>query len=34
MTAEEIALQLHEPASTIRREIRSAIAWLRREMET
>ena len=34
MTAEEIALHFDEPAYTIRREIRSAIAWLRREMET
>lgn len=34
MTAEEIALHFDEPAHAIRREIRCAIAWLRREMET
>jgi RNA polymerase sigma-70 factor (ECF subfamily) len=34
MTAEEIASHFDEPAYTIRREIRSAIAWLRREMGT
>ena len=34
MTAEEIARHFDEPAYTIRREIRSAVAWLRREMET
>jgi len=34
MTAEEIALHLDAPAYTVRRELRAAIAWLRREMET
>ena len=34
MTAEEIAVHFDAPAYTIRREIRAAIAWLRREMET
>jgi RNA polymerase sigma factor (TIGR02999 family) len=34
MTAEEIAVHLDAPPYTIRREIRAAIAWLRREMET
>ena len=34
MTAEEIAVYYDVPPYTIRREIRAAIAWLRREMET
>ena len=34
MTAEEIAVHFDAPPYTIRREIRAAIAWLRREMET
>ena len=34
MTAEEIAVYYDAPPYTIRREIRAAIAWLRREMET
>jgi RNA polymerase sigma factor (TIGR02999 family) len=34
ITAEEIALHLGTPAYTVRRELRAAIAWLRREMET
>jgi RNA polymerase sigma factor (TIGR02999 family) len=34
MTAEEIALHFDSPPYTIRRELRAAIAWLRREMET
>jgi RNA polymerase sigma factor (TIGR02999 family) len=34
MTAEEIAVHFDAAPYTIRREIRAAIAWLRREMET
>lgn len=34
MTAEEIAVHFDAPPYTIRREIRAAIAWLRREMQT
>jgi len=34
MTAEEIAVHFDAPAYTIRREIRAAVAWLRREIET
>ena len=34
MTAEEIAVHFDAPPYTVRREIRAAIAWLRREMET
>jgi len=34
MTAEEIAVHFDVPSYTIRREIRAAVAWLRREMAT
>jgi RNA polymerase sigma factor (TIGR02999 family) len=33
MTAEEIAESLHTPIHVVRRELRAAQAWLRREME-
>ena len=34
MTAEDIAICLDIPAYTVRRQLRAAVAWLRREMES